>query len=136
MYLRWGHFTVLPMVAMVVLFFHQLSPSHRRLGIAAVATRAAAVLANFLTGESLSYTQITALRSIPIWDGDAIVGPVGIPNPWLALGQLSNLLLIASGIAMDIMVAAGSRAGTCGRLSRRPPPPRSSPPADRRWRGR
>lgn len=94
-YLRWGHFTVLPMVAMVVLFFHQLSPNHRRLGIAAVATRAAAVVANFLTGDNLSYTQITALRSIPIWDGDAIVGPVGTPNPWLALAQLSNLLLIA-----------------------------------------
>jgi PAS domain S-box-containing protein len=79
---------------------------HRRLraavpaGRQALARRArvqrapALLLPNFLTGVNLNFTEITALRQIPVWGGHSVVAPVGVANPWTMLGLATVVLLL------------------------------------------
>ena len=99
----WTHAAMLPIVAVMVIFVGTLGPSRNWLAVAVIATRVAATIANFLTGDSLGFSEITALRPIPLWGGDSIATPIGVINPWLALGQLSVLLLIA--FIVDVIAA-------------------------------
>ncbi len=52
------------------------------------------LLPDFLTGENLNFMEITSLRQVPIWGGGFVAAPVGVPNPWMALGQVTVVLLL------------------------------------------
>ena len=55
--------------------------------------RTLSLLLNFLVGVNFNYREITSLRRIPFL-GEHVSVPVGVPNPLMAIGQLSVLLLV------------------------------------------
>src|SRR5271166_2249977 len=55
--------------------------------------RTFSLLPNFLVGQNLNYREITALQHTSLL-GEPVAIPIGVPNPWMAVGQLSAALLI------------------------------------------
>ncbi|WP_368566160.1 hypothetical protein [Pseudoxanthomonas sp. UTMC 1351] len=64
------------------------------LGLTACALRVGSLVPNFITGVNLNFERITALEHIEILGHESVATPVGEPNPWMIMGQLSNLVLI------------------------------------------
>jgi PAS domain S-box-containing protein len=93
--LRWAHVPVavltISLVGFVLLRFHAGRPW---LALTVGALRMGALLANFMSGDNLNYKRITELHRITVWGHGSIAVPVGDPNPWMLLGQLSNLLMM------------------------------------------
>jgi PAS domain S-box-containing protein len=93
--LRWAHVPVailtISLVGFVLLHFHAGRPW---LALTVCALRMGALLANFMSGDNLNYKSIAELHRITVWDHGTIAVPVGDPNPWMLLGQLSNLLMM------------------------------------------
>lgn len=106
--LRWAHVPVallaISLVGFVLLRFHA---GRFWLGCAACALRVGGLPANFLSGVNLNFGTITALEHIEIWGADVIAIPVGDPNPWMLLAQLSNLLLVL--FMLDAIVSVWRR---------------------------
>jgi hypothetical protein len=59
--------------------------------------RLACLVPDFLTGENLNFIHITIASPVPIWGGGFVAAPVGVPNPWMGLGQAS--VRIAAGVS-------------------------------------
>jgi len=57
------------------------------------ALRTLSLFLNFFTGENLNFRQITHLNHV-VFMGASIAVPVGVPNPWMIIGQLSLLALV------------------------------------------
>ncbi len=92
---RWLH--VFAFVAVVsIAWFVRSSLGAGRLWLAytVCALRLVSLIANFSTGVSLNYLQITALRHLELWGGETATVAEGIFNPWTRVGQLSLLLLV------------------------------------------
>lgn len=93
--LRWAHVPVAllacALVGFVLLHFRAGRPW---LGLAGCALRAGALVANFLTGANLNFRTVGALERVDVRGGESIAVPVGVPNPWMLLGVLSNLLIV------------------------------------------
>lgn len=64
------------------------------LAIAATAGRALALILNFVLTPNISFREITELYKLPFLGG-AIAVPIGIPNPWGIIGQVSSVLVLA-----------------------------------------
>ena len=62
-------------------------------GLVVAAGGAGSLILNFLTGVNLNYREITALRHIPFL-GEPVSVAVGVPNPWMLVGQVSLVLLV------------------------------------------
>lgn len=62
------------------------------LGWTVVVLRTFTLLPNFLSGRSLNFREISALRAIPFLGEDVSIA-VGTPNPWMLVGQLAMGLL-------------------------------------------
>ncbi len=62
------------------------------LGVAVLATRGAALVANFLHQPNLNFVEITGIRKIPFL-GEKVSVADGIVSRWTRLGELSSLLL-------------------------------------------
>ena len=107
--LRWGHVpfavTILSLVAYVHLRFQE---SRTALAFLAVGARLAALTANFLSGENLNFRSIESLDRVTFLGGE-LSAPVGIINPWMALGQLSQLLLMV--YLVDVIIRTWRRRG-------------------------
>jgi len=58
-----------------------------------IGLRSLALLLNFLVGQNLNYLQVTSLRHVALLGEPVAIG-VGVPNPWMLVGQLSLLLLL------------------------------------------
>ena len=58
------------------------------------ALRTLSLFFDFFTGENLNFRQITSLDHV-LFLGQLIAVPVGAPNPWMIIGHLSLLALIA-----------------------------------------
>jgi two-component system, LuxR family, sensor kinase FixL len=58
------------------------------------ALRTVSLFLNFFTGENLNFRQITSLDHV-LFMGQLIAVPVGVPNPWMIIGHLSLLVLVA-----------------------------------------
>ncbi|HZX90680.1 MAG TPA: hypothetical protein VFE67_08560, partial [Rudaea sp.] len=114
--LRWVHvpFTVM-MIGIVAFVRVNLQVGRLWLGALACLARLACLVPNFLTGENLNFTRITSLSQVPIWGGGFVVAPVGVPNPWMALGQASVVLLLV--FLVDALVSGIRR--TTGEYRRR-----------------
>jgi two-component system, LuxR family, sensor kinase FixL len=93
--LRWAHVPVFVVVVSLVGFVLLYLRSGRLwLAGAACGLRAVALVLNFVTGVNVNFAQVTAMRPVPVWGGESIYLPVGVPNPYVIVAQLSNLFLI------------------------------------------
>jgi len=114
--LRWMHVPFALMMIGIVAFVRlHLQVGRLWLGLLVCLVRLVSLLPDFLTGENLNYLQITALRQVPIWGGGFVAAPIGVANPWMALGQASVVLLMV--FLVDALVS-GTRH-TTGEYRRR-----------------
>ena len=83
------------------------------LAYAVIGIRLVALALNFLTGVNVNFREITALDHLQLWGGAVVVGPIGIPNPWAIVPQLSNLMLVA--FIVDASITLWRRGGPVAR---------------------
>lgn len=94
--LRWAHVPVFVLFLSIVGFIRLYFRTGRLwLGYAACGLRAVSLVLNFRTGVNINFEQVTAMTAVPAWGGESVHLPVGVPNPYAIVAQLSNLLLIA-----------------------------------------
>src|SRR5260370_12383601 len=93
--LRWAHLPVWILLVSVA-WFVPLSPraGRRWLVWTVCGLRTLALVLNFLFTPNINYREITSLRHLSWWGGEMVSAPVGVPNPWTLIGQLSVLLLL------------------------------------------
>lgn len=93
--IRWAHPAVAVLVVSLVWFVQvQFRLGNSWLGLAACALRVGSLVPNFTTGVNLNFERITALEHVEILGHESVATPLGDPNPWMIMGQLSNLILI------------------------------------------
>ncbi len=92
--LRWFHLPVWVALLSIIGFVHVYLRSDRLwLGLLAAALRTVSLLYNFAGPSTLNYRAIHALHPIPLL-GEEVAIPAGSPNPWMAFGQASLLVLM------------------------------------------
>ncbi len=93
--LRWAHVPYCVLIVSIV-WFARIFMGAGRIWLAWTITglRTVALLPNFLATYNLNYGQVTALKHIRLL-GEDITIIEGKLNPWMSLGQLSSLLLLA-----------------------------------------
>jgi PAS domain S-box-containing protein len=93
--LRWAHLPVWMLIVSVVWFVRlYLRAGRPWLAWSVCGLRTVALVLNFLLTPNLNYREITSLRHLSWWGGETVSAPVGVPNPWTLVGQLSVLLLL------------------------------------------
>lgn len=93
---RWAHLPLATLVMALVVFARlHLRAGRAWLGHLAWGLRALALIPNFTTGVNVNFLEVNHLLNIETWGGARYVTPVGVANPWMAVLQLSNLLLVA-----------------------------------------
>ena len=106
--LRFTHLLFATLVVLLATFVHQRFHSGRVwLAVVACSLRVGSLLPNFLTGVNLNFQSIERLDQLNIWGGGTVAVPVGDPNPWMLLGQLSNVFLVA--FILDTMIRTWRR---------------------------
>jgi PAS domain S-box-containing protein len=91
---RWAHVPMwLVLVSLTGFVWFYLRAGRAWLVWSFVGLRTLSLLLDFLTGQNLNYLKITAVRRIPFL-GESVSVAVGVPNPWMIIGQLSSLALI------------------------------------------
>ncbi|MCE5232526.1 MAG: PAS domain S-box protein [Mizugakiibacter sp.] len=109
--LLWVHVPLTTLLIGLVFFVHQQFPSSRRGWIAPlIGLSLAALAANFLTGENLNFREVAALTPIHVWGASPVSAPIGEPNPWMFLGTVNAVLMIA--FLVDTIVAVRLRGGS------------------------
>ena len=102
--MRWIHVPVwvltLSFVAFVRFYLHAGRPW---LAWSIYGLRTLVLILNFIFPVSINFNRITGIRHFA-WGGDAISVPVGIPNPWGLLSQVTLLLLLIFSIDATITV--------------------------------
>ena len=92
--LRWAHVPSWVISLALVGFIRlHLRAGRPWLGWTVCALRTAGLLLNFLVGQNLVYLEVTRLRPIQFL-GDYVAIPVGVPNPWMLVGQVNLVLLL------------------------------------------
>src|SRR6266567_124052 len=87
--IRWTHVPVWVLVVSLVGFVRlYLRAGRPWLAWTVCGGRTLALMLNFLTGVNMNYREITAVRRIP-FRGEPVSIAVGVPNPWMLVGQLS-----------------------------------------------
>lgn len=111
---RWSHVPLAAFVISVVWFVRYYFDAGRIwLAYAVTGIRLLALALNFSTGVNVNFLEITALDHLQLWGGAVVVGPVGIPNPWAIVPQLSNLLLVV--FVVDASITLWRRGGPVAR---------------------
>ena len=91
---RWAHVPIVVlMVALAGFAFHYLGSGRRWLAITAIGVRLVSLVMNFATGQNLNWLDVRELKQTQFF-GEAVAVPVGVANPWMAVGQLAVLLLL------------------------------------------
>ena len=102
--LRWLHVpTWVIVVSLPGFVLNHLRAGRLWLAWTIFALRTLALLLNFVTGQNLNYREVTALRHIPFLGETASLG-VGVSNPWMLVGQLSLVCLVAFTLDATITV--------------------------------
>lgn len=92
---RWFHVPTVVLLASLLVFVRlRYKAGSWWLGGAAIVMRLASLVANFLTGASLNFTEVTSLTPLQI-AGATVMVPHGTANPWMALGTLSLILFVS-----------------------------------------
>ena len=90
---RWAHVPIVVlMVALAGFAFHYLGAGRAWLAIAAIGLRLLSLVINFSVGQNLNWLEVQGLRDV-VFLGEVVRVPIGVSNPWMAIGQLSVLLL-------------------------------------------
>jgi hypothetical protein len=111
---RWSHVPLAVFVISVVGFVRlYFSAGRLWLACTVIGLRLAALALNFLTGVNVNFREITALDHLQLWGGAVVAGPIGIPNPWAIVPQLSNLLLVV--FIVDASITLWRRGGVVSR---------------------
>lgn len=106
--LRWLHVPLAALLINLVLFVRmQFRASRRGWTAPLIAVALAALAANFLTGVNLDFREVAALEPIRIWNSAPIGVPVGESNPWIVLGTINALMMIA--FLIDTVVVVDRR---------------------------
>jgi len=93
--LRWAHLPVWILIVSIVWFVRlYLRAGRPWLAWSVCGLRTLALVLNFLFTPNLNFREITSLRHLSWWGGETVSAPVGVPNPWTLIGQLSLLLLL------------------------------------------
>lgn len=94
--LKWGHLPLAVLIIALVAFVRlHLRVGRAWLGHLAWSLRALALIPNFTTGANINFLEVNQLLELTAWGKAQYVAPVGIASPWMALPQLSNVLLVA-----------------------------------------
>jgi len=113
---RWLHVPLAALLVNLVLFVRlQFRASRRNWTAPLIAVALAALAANFLTGVNLDFREVATLAPIRIWNSAPISVPVGEANPWIVLGTINALLMIA--FLIDTVVIVGRRGSAEERQS-------------------
>ena len=90
---RWIHVPVWVLIISFVAFVRRYLHTGRAwLAWSIYGVRTLVLILNFSFPVSINFWSISGLRRFPLW-GEMVSAPVGIPNPWGSLSQLSLLLL-------------------------------------------
>jgi two-component system sensor kinase FixL len=93
--LRWAHLPVWMLIVSVVWFVRlYLRAGRSWLAWSVCGLRTLALILNFLFRPNVNYREITSLRHLSWWGGETVTVPIGVPNPWTLVGQVSILLLL------------------------------------------
>jgi len=103
--LRWAHLPVWMLLVSIV-WFGRLYLRAGRLWLAwsVSGLRTLALFLNFLFTPNINFREITSLRHLSWWGGETVSAPVGVPNPWTLVGQLSVVLLLVFFVDATITV--------------------------------
>jgi len=105
---RWLHVPLAALLINLVLFVRmQFRASRRGWTAPLIAISLAALAANFLTGVNLDFREVAGLEPIRVWNSAPIGVPVGETNPWIILGTVNALLMIA--FLIDTVVVVDRR---------------------------
>src|SRR5438874_8804304 len=92
---RWIHVPVWVLVVSLVGFVRlYLRAGRPWLAWSICGLRTLVLILNFIFTPNLNFREITSLRHLSWWGGETVSAPVGVPNPWTLIGQLSVLLLL------------------------------------------
>lgn len=105
--LRAGHVAVMLITASLVGFLRTYLQAGRAwLGWTVILLRGVSLIANYTTGETLNFRQITELQGIPFL-GETVAMAIGPRNPWMILGQVATLLTAL--FVLDASISAWRR---------------------------
>lgn len=92
--IRWMHVPISVLVVSLVAFVRlSFGPRFFWLAATAAALRIVTLVPNFLTGVNLNFQSIDSVGHVA-WPGDVLISyPIGTPNPWVILTQVSNLMI-------------------------------------------
>src|SRR5438128_544404 len=103
--LRWAHLPVWMLIVSLVWFVRlYLRAGRPWLAWSICGLRTVVLILNFLFTPNLNFREITSLRHLSWWGGETVSAPVGVPNPWTLIGQLSVLLLLVFFVDATITV--------------------------------
>jgi two-component system sensor kinase FixL len=106
--LQWEHLPIWVLFLALVWFGHLFLRAGRRWLVWTICgLRTLVLVLNFLFPPNINYREITSLRHVSWWGGETVVVPVGVPNPWSLLSQLSALLLLI--FFVDATITAARR---------------------------
>jgi PAS domain S-box-containing protein len=104
---RWAHVPIVVlMIALAGFAFHYLDAGRWWLAATAIGLRLVSLVINFSVGQNLNFLEIQALRDASFM-GDVVRVPIGVTNPWMAVGQLGVFVLMI--FFADASVAAWRR---------------------------
>lgn len=111
--IRWAHVPVATTVVSMVAFLQLYFGSRRLwLGHLACALRLLALILNFSFEPNLNFSEITRVDPITVL-GQTVYVPVGVFNPWTAVGELSLLFLLL--FAVDAAMTGWRKGGVIER---------------------
>ena len=91
---RWIHVPVWVLTVSFVAFVRRYLHAGRAwLAWSIYGVRTLVLILNFSFPVSINFWSISGLRQFPLW-GEKVSAPIGVPNPWGSLSQLSLLLLL------------------------------------------
>lgn len=111
---RWVHVPG-ALLALSIIWFVRFHFNAGRLWLALAASgfRLLALALNFTTGVNVNFVEVSALDHLTLWADVVVVVPIGIPNVWVIVPQISFLLLIA--FVVDASVTLWRRGGAAER---------------------
>src|SRR4029077_17919098 len=103
--IRWAHVPLWVVLVSLVWFVHLYLRAGRRWMVWTICGLGTLALGlNFLSKTNLNYREIPSLQHFSWWGGETVSAPVGVPNPWTLVGQLSLLLLLIFFLDVTITV--------------------------------
>jgi PAS domain S-box-containing protein len=93
--IQWENFFVFTLLVPMVWFVRALLPTARRWLAVLISTLwSAAIVANWLSPYSLTFSEITTLRQMPTFWGEHFSLAAGPANPWVHLANLASVLIV------------------------------------------